>query len=156
MLLLQYYLICFFSPMYPQLNFDIIPQFKIKKQLQKKYIFDRVRKKYIILTPEEWVRQHVIEFLIEKRNFSAALMTVERGLKYNKLQKRFDLRVHNSLGEVLLLVECKAPNVSLTEETFMQSLTYAQKSKPTTIMLTNGLHHVYYDCIKKMFVNHLP
>jgi len=142
--------------MYPQLNFDIIPQFKIKKQLQKKYIFDRVRKKYILLTPEEWVRQHVIEFLAEKRNYSVALMAVERGLKFNNLRKRFDLRVYNNLGEVILLVECKAPNVVLDEETFMQSLTYAHETEPSIIMLTNGLHHIYYDNVSKLFLTYLP
>ena len=136
-----------------QLNFKPFNyKFKFKELEQKTYIFDRVRKKYIQCTPEEWVRQNVIAYLVEEKGFSLALIAVERGLYYNNMNKRYDLKVYNPQMELVLLVECKAPNVKLTQETFLQSLTYAQKQTPQIIMLSNGLHHIYYNTSKKSFV----
>ncbi len=142
--------------MFTKLNFDIEPNFSLRNQLQKTYIFDRVRKKYILLTPEEWVRQHVIAFLNQKHYISLGLISVERGLKLNNLIKRFDLKVFDNKANLVLLIECKAPNIALTEETFLQSLTYAQAQMPKYIMLTNGMHHIYYDFYKKVFLEFFP
>ncbi len=137
--------------MFHQLNFKPFEyQFKFRKHLQKTYIFDRVRKKYILLTPEEWVRQHVITFLIEHKGVSPGLISVEKGVQYNKLSKRFDLKVFDSQAGLDLLVECKAPKIKLTEETFLQSLTYSQEQHPRLIMRTNGIQHIYYDTATRL------
>lgn len=137
-----------------ELNFKPFKyQFKFQTQSQKTYIFDIVRKKYILLTPEEWVRQHVIHYLIEHKKVGLGLISVEKGLKYNNLQKRYDIKVYNNELKLLLLVECKAPTIPLTNETFLQSLTYAQDEKPRFIMLSNGVQHVFYDSLEKKFVD---
>jgi hypothetical protein len=136
-----------------QLNFEPFNySFDLKKQEQKTYIFDRVRKKYIQCTPEEWVRQNIITFLHEQKGCSLSLMSVEKGLQFNGMPKRYDLKVYNAKLELLLLVECKAPKVSLSEEVFIQSLTYAQKERPRLIMLSNGNQHIYYDVKSKLFL----
>lgn len=136
-----------------QLNFETFKySFELKKQEQKTYIFDRVRKKYIQCTPEEWVRQNIITFLNEKKGCSLALMSVEKGLEFNGMPKRYDLKVYNSKMKLLILVECKAPTIKLTEEVFIQSLTYAQNEKPHFIMLSNGIHHIYYNVTKSIFL----
>lgn len=139
--------------MFHELNFKPFKyKFKFQTRLQKTYIFDRVRKKYIQLTPEEWVRQHIISYLIEEKGVGPGLISIEKGLKYNNLLKRYDLKVYDNELNVVLLIECKAPKIKLSEETFLQSLTYAQADQPKVIMLSNGLHHIYYDSINKMFV----
>lgn len=136
-----------------ELNFKPFEyQFKFKTQLQKTYIFDRVRKKYIQLTPEEWVRQHVISFLMEEKGVGPGLISIEKGTKYNNLLKRYDLKVYDTKLNVLLLVECKAHTVRLTEETLFQSLTYAKADAPKYIMLSNGLHHIFYDYESQSFI----
>lgn len=136
-----------------QLNFKSFNyKFKFKEQEQKTYIFDRVRKKYIQCTPEEWVRQNIITYLVEEKGFSLALIAVEKGLRFNNLSKRYDLKVYNPQMELVLLVECKAPNVKLTQEAFLQSLTYSQKEIPRVIMLSNGLQHIFYDTHQKAFI----
>lgn len=136
-----------------QLNFEPFEYvFQFKQQGQKTYIFDRVRKKYILLTPEEWVRQNVIAYLNEVKGASLALMSVERGLNFNQMSKRYDLKVYDNNANLLLLAECKAPEVKLSEETFIQSLTYAQQERPQLILLSNGIQHIYYDVKEKLFL----
>jgi len=136
-----------------ELNFKPFSySFKFETRSQKTYIFDRVRKKYIQLTPEEWVRQHIVSFLIEHKHVGAGLISIERGIKYNGLNKRYDLKVYDAKMKLLLLIECKAPTVKLSEETFIQSLSYSQEDKPKLILLSNGLQHIYYDVVRKQFI----
>jgi len=142
--------------MYPTLNFDFTPSFKIKTMVQKTYIFDRVRKKYIILTPEEWVRQYFLAFLMDKKNISASLISVERGQKYNLLQKRFDIKVFDNKADLKAIIECKSPKIKLTPETLFQALTYAKTSSPAFIILTNGIQHIYYDYASKLYLENFP
>ncbi|MDB4347066.1 type I restriction enzyme HsdR N-terminal domain-containing protein [Bacteroidia bacterium] len=114
-----------------------------------------MRKKYIQLTPEEWVRQHIVSFLIEHKQLGKGLISIEKGTSFNGLKKRYDLKVYDNSLNLILLVECKAPSIKLTEETLIQSLTYAQSEKPLYIMLSNGLQHIYYDVVNKQFLEDL-
>lgn len=115
--------------------------YKIKKDEDKTWIFDAIRKKYLVLTPEEWVRQHFINFLIQHLHYPKGLIAPERGTTYNTLSKRTDICVYNTGGDVQLLVECKASFVKISADTVKQATTYNQKIKARYIVLTNGLEH---------------
>ena len=125
---------------FPQLN---LPSYspKLRSSEQRTQIFDSVRKKYVALTPEEWVRQHFIHYLITEKQFPASLMAIETGLKYNRLQKRSDVVVYNNLGKPFLIVECKAPEVKITQETFDQITRYNYSLRVKYLVVTNGMNH---------------
>ena len=118
--------------------------FRITEQNGKKLIFDRIRRKFVSLTSEEWVRQHFIEYLISSRNVPASLIGVEVSLKVNRLLKRADIVVHNKAGNPCLLVECKAPEVEVTQAVFDQIARYNMAMKVKFLVVTNGL--VHYAC----------
>lgn len=107
----------------------------------KKAIFDIVRKKYIILTPEEWVRQHFVHFLINNYHYPKSLIKIESGVRFNELAGRSDIIVYGRNGQVFLLVECKAPNVQLSNSVFEQASKYNQNYKANNLLITNGLQH---------------
>lgn len=123
-----------------QLNFPAY-NFKLKSQENRNYVFDIIRKKYVVLTPEEWVRQHLLHYLIEEAGYPASLIAVERGLQMNGLQKRFDVLVFNRQSEPLLLVECKSPETVLTKDTFLQAAVYNSQFACRHILITNGINH---------------
>lgn len=114
---------------------------KIKQIEGKAYIFDVLRKKYVRITPEEWVRQHVIHLLINQYSYPKALIRTEGGLLLNQLQKRTDILVYNRSGEPFLLVECKAPHIPLKQQVFDQIARYNQVHKAPYLVVTNGLTH---------------
>jgi hypothetical protein len=120
-----------------------LPQFDIKIQESngKTEIFDALRKKYIILTPEEWVRQHFVNLLVTHYQYPKSLISLESGLKYNELQKRSDIVVYDREGKAFLLVECKSADVPLSEATFKQLSTYNFTIKSPYIAITNGLNN---------------
>ena len=131
---------------------------RIEKNGDEHRIFDSIRRKYILLTPEEWVRQHFINFMVIEKKYPAALMAVETGHKYNTLQNRSDILVYNKYGQPWMLVECKAPAVNLTEEVLHQALRYNLVLNVQYIVITNGLQHY---CMKQndrsfVFVDDLP
>lgn len=97
----------------------------------------------MILTPEEWVRQHCIRFLTEDKNYPKSLINAEKQLKIGKLIKRYDLVVYNSDGSIFLIVECKAPGIKITQETFDQIARYNLSLNASYLMLSNGLDHYY-------------
>lgn len=117
--------------------------FRFKNSENKPLIFDEIRKKFIVLNPEEWVRQHVVQFLIQEKNYSENLINVEKQLKLHKTTKRYDIVVFNSDGSVFLIVECKAPSVSITQETFDQIARYNMALNASYLMVTNGLDHYF-------------
>jgi hypothetical protein len=117
---------------------------KVKQADGKLYILDVLRKKYIFLTPEEWVRQHLIHFLLNHRSYPHSLMQPEAGLKYNQLAKRADLLVYTASGKPFLLAECKGANIELCELTFEQASQYNYIVKAPYLLLTNGLEHFCY------------
>lgn len=118
----------------------------IEPQLQrvdgKYFIFDSLRKKFLALTPEEWVRQHWINFLIEHQGYPKGLIALEKGLKYNQLQKRTDLVVFDRVGHPYLLIECKAPEVELSQKVLQQALAYRSSLLAPFIILSNGVKHI--------------
>lgn len=116
-------------------------QFKLKKKGLNTQIFDMFRKKYVVLTPEEWVRQNFLQFLVHEKKFPASLIAVEMGLKYNQLQKRADALVFDKTGNPYLMVECKAPEVKITQDVFDQIARYNMNFKVKYLVITNGLSH---------------
>ena len=110
---------------------------------QKKLIFDRVRKKFIPLTPEEWVRQHCIDFLIDYFNLSPNLIAVERQIKVNGKPKRFDIVSFSTKGIPQILIECKAPDTPISAKTLTQAGLYLSKIDSEYMWLTNGLQHIW-------------
>lgn len=118
-------------------------KFRIKSNENKLFIFDILRKKYVSLTSEEWVRQHYIHYLIEEKNYPISLIAVEKKLIINQLTKRTDILVFNSSGEPYIIVECKAPNVKINQDTFNQIARYNLKLNAKFLILTNGIEHFY-------------
>jgi len=116
-------------------------EYKLKREQGKVYIFDIIRRKYIILTPEEWVRQSMVNFLIEHRKYPKSLIKVENGLKYNKLQKRSDIMVYDRKANPFLLIECKSFKYRLTEDALRQISVYNATIKAPFVALSNGLKH---------------
>lgn len=125
-----------------KLNLPIY-SFKITKKEEKHYIFDEIRKKSIFLTPEEWVRQHFIKFLIQEKKYPKGLIAVEKEIKVNNLKKRFDILVFNNRGEHELIVECKSPKIKITQATFDQIARYNLQLKAKYLVVTNGLEHYF-------------
>ncbi len=102
-------------------------------------IFDIIRKKYVSLTPEEWVRQHLIHFLVKERKFPQSLLSVEKKVLVNNLMRRTDVVVYSSTLKPLMIVECKAPSVQLTQTTFDQTARYNMTLGVAYFILTNGI-----------------
>jgi len=115
--------------------------FNIKFKEQRKYIFDFIRKKYVLLTPEEWVRQNFLKYLVEEKKYPASLIAVEKEFKLNKLSKRSDVVVYNRLGQPFLIVECKATTVKIDQKVFDQIARYNMKLNVEYLVVTNGLEH---------------
>ena len=106
-------------------------------------IFDDIRKKFIVLTPEEWVRQHTVQFLLQHKKYPKSYLNVEKLIKVNELNKRYDVVVFQPDGTIFLLVECKAPEIKISQDTFDQIARYNLKLKAKYLMVTNGLNHYF-------------
>ena len=134
--------------------------FRFKNSENKIAVFDVLRKKFVILTPEEWVRQHVVNFLLTEKKMPQSLLNVEKQLKVNSVLKRYDLLVYNPDGSIHLVVECKAASVPITQETFDQIARYNLALNAKYLMVTNGLQHFYcqldYEQEKYHFLPDLP
>jgi len=141
------------------LNLPTYP-FKITQKDDTYFIFDEIRKKHLVLTPEEWVRQHFVRYLIQEKKFPSTLLQIEGGLSLNQTRKRSDILVYTNLGEKIMVIECKAPSVPITQATFDQAARYNSVYKAQWLTVTNGLNH-YYAKIdhgngKFLFVEKLP
>ncbi|TKB98705.1 type I restriction enzyme HsdR N-terminal domain-containing protein [Pedobacter cryophilus] len=134
--------------------------FKLTQQNEVTYIFDELRKKRLVLTPEEWVRQHFIQFLILQKKYPKTLIKLEGGLKLNQLQKRTDILIFNQLGKADVLVECKATNVKIDQKVFDQIARYNMIHQVHYLVVTNGLQHYYckmdYEQQSYSFMEELP
>jgi hypothetical protein len=119
--------------------------YKVKQIGQKVHIYDEIRRHFVVLTPEEWVRQHVVHWLVAEFAYPKSLMQIESGLRYNAMTKRSDLIVYDRAGQPFLLVECKAPDVPLTEATFAQAARYNSVVKAPYLLITNGLTHLVFE-----------
>lgn len=135
-------------------------QFQLKSNENKTLIFDKFRKKYIVLTPEEWVRQHFCYFLMEEKKYPISLIALEKQLTINNLKKRSDILVFNAKGEPDIIVECKAPNVKINQDTFDQIARYNLTLNANYLVVTNGLTHYYCKLDLKnktyVFLNEIP
>ncbi len=142
-----------------KLNFPTY-SFRFKNSKNKVSIFDEIRKKYIFLTPEEWVRQHVVQFLLLDKKYPKSLINVEKVIKINTLTKRYDAVVFEPNGEIFLLVECKAPEIAISQHTFDQIARYNLVLKAKYLMVTNGLNHYFcqmdFENEKYVFLKELP
>lgn len=127
---------------FPPLNFDL------KNEDGKVYIYDQLRKRNLVLTPEEWVRQHMIQYLIHYKKYPKSLISLEKGLTYNQLQKRFDLLTFNQEGKAHLLIECKAPDIVLNKKVVNQVIVYNQTIQASIIGITNGKQHYFFSLDK--------
>lgn len=134
--------------------------FRIKNNQNKRYIFDAIRKKFVPLQPEEWVRQHVLHFLVITKNYPKSLINVEKQLMINQLKKRYDIVVFNPNGTLYLLVECKAPEININQHTFDQIARYNTQLQANYLMVTNGLNHYYCEINHKQekyqFLKEIP
>ena len=135
-------------------------EFSTKSKENKPYIFDPIRKKWLVLAPEEWVRQHCVQFLLKTKNVPLGLIQVEKNLSVNRNQKRYDIVVYNLDKTIAVLVECKAPSVKITQKTFDQIARYNSVLKSEYLMLTNGINHFFcqmdYKKGKYLFLPDLP
>ena len=142
-----------------RLNFPVY-DFRFKNSENKVYIFDAIRKKFVVLQPEEWVRQNVVQFLIDEKKYPRSLINVEKQMTINNIKKRYDIVVFDSSGNITLLVECKSPQIPITQTTFDQIARYNMQLKAKYLMVTNGLDHFYckmdYDLENYMFLKHIP
>ena len=133
---------------------------KIKKNNNSNYIFDIIRRKYLLLTPEEWVRQNFIHYLINHKGYSKNLIGVEKEFRLNGRIFRTDIVVFNNCAEPKIIVECKAPTVKITQQTFEQIANYNRQFKVDYLIVTNGLEHyickIKYPDISYTFLKDIP
>ncbi|AYN68170.1 restriction endonuclease subunit R [Euzebyella marina] len=134
--------------------------FRFKNSENNILIFDVIRKKFVVLQPEEWVRQHAVNYLINEKKYPKSLVNVEKQLTVNNLSKRYDIVVFHSTGKINLLIECKAPQITIDQKTFDQIARYNLQLEADYLMVTNGLNHFYckmdYDSEKYMFLRDIP
>jgi hypothetical protein len=122
--------------------------YKVTQIGEKPHIYDVVRRKYVLITPEEWVRQHLLHLLLNQYQYPKALIRAESGLRYNKLAKRTDLVVYDRAGLPFLLVECKAASVKLCHATFEQAVRYNAVLKARYLLISNGLEHRIFELLE--------
>ena len=143
----------------PKLNFPVY-SFSVRQSDGKAEIFDIARKKYVALTPEEWVRQHVVHYLHHTLEYPIELIQVEGSITFNKMPKRCDIVVYNASMKPLLLVECKKPEVQLQQKTFDQAMIYNMVLNVPYILITNGLQNAFFSYDKTacqvVFHNGIP
>ncbi|HRE78027.1 MAG TPA: type I restriction enzyme HsdR N-terminal domain-containing protein [Flavobacterium sp.] len=142
-----------------KLNFPDF-SFRFKNSENKVLVFDEIRKKFIVLTPEEWVRIHVVQFLMIEKNYPKSLINVEKVIKINGLIKRYDVVVFQPDGSIFLVVECKQPNVPISQTVFDQIARYNLTLKANYLMVTNGLNHYFcqmdFEKESYLFLNDIP
>lgn len=137
-----------------------LPEFvpKILNQDGKLVVFDIIRKKYINLTPEEWVRQHLVNYIMHTLHYPKGLIKLEAGLSYNKQAKRTDIVVYDVSGAPFIVVECKAPHVKIDKEVLFQASVYNKTLKAPFIAISNGLNHYFLEVEGNEIkvIDHLP
>jgi len=116
---------------------------RLKNSENNTHIFDVIRKKFVLLQPEEWVRQHCIHFLTIEKKYPISLINVEKVVPINGINKRYDVVVYNPDGSIHLIIECKAPKVKISQSTFDQIARYNLALKASFLMVTNGLNHYF-------------
>lgn len=133
---------------------------KLTRENDTIFIYDDLRKKKLVLTPEEWVRQHWVHYLHLTKKFPKSLMKIEGGLQLNELQKRSDLLIYNNQGKKIVLAEFKAPHIKITQATFEQIANYNTVHQIPLLLVSNGLDHYYcqidFETKSYTFLKELP
>lgn len=133
---------------------------KIRKNSTGYEIFDPLRRKYLQLTPEEWVRQHFVNYLIVEKGYPASLIANEASLKLNSLRRRCDTVVYNTLLQPVMILEYKEPQVTITQEVFDQVARYNSVLRVKNVVVSNGLQHYCYrlnfDDLSYQFLQEIP
>ncbi len=133
-----------------------IPEFKVKQEKELVMIWDESSKIYRNLTPEEWVRQIILSFLINDLGYSKNLIQIERGFRINNQLRRTDICIFDTNGAPYLIIECKSPEVKLEEKTWNQISQYQEFHKANYLIISNGLEIEIFDIQnKKLFKNQL-
>ncbi len=114
------------------------PDFRIKKEGEKEFIFDALRKKWLLLTPEEWVRQNFIQYLLQEKNYPASLLAIEKEIQLGELKKRFDILVYDANHQPWMMIECKAMEIKLDDAVLQQVLRYNMSIPVSYLLITNG------------------
>ena len=134
--------------------------FRLKNSENNLLIFDVIRKKFVVLQPEEWVRQHAVQYLLIEKKYPKSLINVEKQLTVNGLTKRYDIVVFHPNGNINILIECKAPEVNIDQKTFDQIARYNSRLKADYLMVTNGLDHFFcqmdFESEKYTFLRDIP
>ena len=134
--------------------------FRFKNTENRTMVFDEIRKKFMVLTPEEWVRLNTVQFLLKEKNYPKSLINVEKQLKLNNTIKRYDIVVFNNDGSIFLIVECKAPSIPITQLTFDQIARYNLALNGQYLMVTNGLEHYFcqmdFENKRYVFLKEIP
>ncbi len=141
------------------LDFPYPPE-KIRNENDRMSVFDVVRKRWFVLTPEEWVRQHLIQYLNRDKECPISLMAVEKMLRYNGMVRRSDLVVYSDQAKPLLLAECKAPEIKITKDVFDQAARYNMTLRVPFLMVTNGIEHfccrINFENASYFFLKEIP
>lgn len=134
--------------------------FRIKNRENKLYIFDKIRKKNLLLTEEEWVRQNFVSYLHEDKKYPLSLIALEKQCKVNNLVKRTDILIFDKTGAPYIIVECKAPQIPISQDTFDQIARYNMELNAKYLIVTNGLQHYVCQMDHKekqyQFLNEIP
>jgi hypothetical protein len=140
----------------PEINL-VFPAYshKVKKKEGKLYIFEEITKKYRLLTPEEWVRQHCLQYLVNELHYPASLFQIEGAMQVDKLNRRTDIRLYKPNGEVFMLIECKAPHIEINLNTLQQISQYQKVQQAEYLVLTNGLSNIILHQSTKI-INEFP
>lgn len=118
-------------------------ELRLKRKNDEVFVWCVIRKKELLCTPEEWVRQHIIHDLINNKKIPIGLIASEYALNYNGRSKRADIVIFDRNNKPLMIIECKATNIAITEETLFQIAQYNFQLQVPYLMMSNGLNHVY-------------
>jgi hypothetical protein len=132
-----------------------VPAFKIKTESQQEFIFDTNRKKWVLLTPEEWVRQNFLQYLIQTKKYPASLISVEREINVGELKKRYDVLIYKN-DKPWMIIECKEMEVTLSEKTILQILNYNQSLDVAFLIITNGKQTIGIETSTKKYLSIIP
>jgi len=133
---------------------------KIKSVNNREYVYDQFRKKFVRLTPEEWVRQNFAHYLVSEKSYPASRMMIEKSLHINKMSRRCDILVSDDTGAPVIIIECKSPEIKIGQSTFEQVSVYNIAFRVKYLVITNGMQH--YCCVvdfeneKVNFLNEIP
>jgi hypothetical protein len=128
------------------------PNFRIKKENGKDFLFDPLRKKWLLLTPEEWVRQNFVQYLIQVKNYPAALIALEKEISLGELKKRFDILMYDRNHRPWMMIECKEMKTELDDAVLQQVLRYNIAIPVQFIVITNGSHAFGWEKINNQLI----